>query len=426
MIKMPSDRRLVFITLLLFSVGTLRAGDWPQWRGPNRDGVWQQDGLPERIPSTCLMTPWRRPDTLIGYTEFRTNLAGGRHANVTTMRAAIVTGDGTGRRLIAEKLSREPNGWTQFAGWSPDGKAAIIGRGWESPENGKWEEAHKTFRFRADSWLYDMYLLDLPSGKLANLTSIDRVSFYNSGLFFWPGDPTKLGFQALIDGNSHPFAMDRDGRNKHDLTKDSTEFAYGFSASPNGKFVAYHKSYQVYVARSDGSHAQNIKTGRPFNFAPQWSSDGEWLLFLAGEHYNCHPYIVRADGTGLRKVADRRGYRGVVDFLDVPDFHGGSSDIPVWAADGRAIFFTAQVDRSVELFRSTLDGHVDRLTNSPAGSLNYHPQPSPDGKWIAFGSKRDGRRQLYVTRLDDRSEHRITNLEVGFAAMWPQWAPGNR
>ncbi len=217
--------------------------------------------------------------------------------------------------------------------------------------------------------------------------------------------------------------MDRDGRNKHDLTKESREFAYGFQAWPDGKRIAYHKSYQVYLADADGSNARHIKTGHPFNFSPQWSPDGSWLLFLAGEHYNCHPHVVRADGTGLRKVADRLGYKGVVAFLDVSDFHGGSSDVPVWSADGRSIFYTAQVGPSVELFRATLDGKNERLTDSPACSLSYHPQPSPDGQWLVFGSKRDAVRQLYVMRLADIRENCITDLKTGRAAMWPHWSP---
>ena len=52
--------------------------------------------------------------------------------------------DGNGRRLVAEGLSREPDSWTQFAGWSPDGRLAIVGRGWESPENARWEEEHNS------------------------------------------------------------------------------------------------------------------------------------------------------------------------------------------------------------------------------------------------------------------------------------------
>jgi Tol biopolymer transport system component len=368
--------------------------------------------------------PW--PDNLIGYTAFRTNLPGGRHANVTTMRAFVVKADGTGRRALAEELTREKHTWTQFAGWSPDGSVTVVGRGWESPENGKWEEEHRTFRFTADGWLLDTYLLDLAGGKATNLTGIERVSFYNSGLFFWPGDPTKLGFQALIEGNSHPFRMDRDGKNKRDLTKDSREFAYGFSASPDGKRIAYHKSYQVYLADADGSRATHVKTGNPFNFVPQWSPDGAWVLFLSGEHYNCHPHVVRADGTGLKKVADRGGYRGVVAFLDVPDFHGGSSDVPAWAVDGRSFFFTAQVARRVELYRGTLDGKSERLTETPEGALHYHPQTSPEGRWLVYGSKREGVRQLYVMRLADRKEQRITDVAKGHAAMWPHWQPARK
>lgn len=363
------------------------------------------------------------PGSLIGYTELRTNLPGGRHANVTTMRAVVVKANGTGRQVLAEGLTREKHTWTQFAGWSPDGKTAIIGRGWESPENGKWEEDHKTFRFNAEGWLYDMYLLDLANNKTTNLTSIDRVSFHNSGLFFWPNEPSKFGFQALIDGNSHPFQMDRDGKNKRDLTKESREFAYGFSASPDGKRIAYHKNYQVYVADADGLNARHIKTEQPFNFVPQWSPDGAWLLFLSGEHYDCHPHVVRGDGSGLKKLASRSGYRGVIEFLDVPDFHGGSSDVPVWSTDGKAVFFTARVGKNVELLRVTLDEKREQLTDTPAGTLHFHPQPSPDGKSVAYGSKREGVRQLYVMSLRDKKETRLTDIKEGHGAMWPYWQP---
>ncbi len=360
---------------------------------------------------------------LIGYTELRTNLPGGRHANVRTMRAAVVRGDGMGRRLLAADLANQPDAWTQFAGWSPDGATAILGRGWQSPDNAKWEEEHKTFRFTKDGWLLDSYLVDLASGKTENVTAVERVSFYNGGLFFWPNDPTKLGFTALINGNSHPFRMDRDGRNKVDLTKASREFAYGFNSSRDGKRIAYHKNYHVYLADADGSNVVHVKTGKPFNFVPTWSPDGKWVLFLSGEHYNCHPHLVGSDGTGLKKLADRGGYKGVIEFLDVFDFHHGSSDTPVWAADGKSIFHAGQVGKNVELFQVELDGKSTQLTKSADGSVHYHPQPSPDGKALVYGSKRDGVRQLYVMNLVGRSETRLTDLKAGYAAMWPHWQP---
>ncbi|MEX0711654.1 MAG: neutral/alkaline non-lysosomal ceramidase N-terminal domain-containing protein [Pirellulales bacterium] len=363
------------------------------------------------------------PRRLIGYSELRTDLPGGRHANVRTMRAVVVEADGSRRRLLADELASEPDAWTQFAGWSPDGGTAIVGRGWQSPHNAEWEEEHRTFRFTEEGWLSDSYLVDLAGGQATNVTAVERVSFYNGGLFFWPNDPAKLGFTALVEGNSHPFRMDRDGRNKIDLTRESKKFTYGFSSSPDGKRIAYHQDYQVFLADADGSNAVQVETGQPFNFAPAWSPDGQWVLFVCGEHYNCHPHLVRADGSGLKKLADRGGYRGVIEFLDVPDFHGGSSDIPAWAADGKSIFYTAQAGQSVELFQATLDGASRRLTKSAEGTLHYHPQPSPDGNWLLLGSKRRGVRQLFVMRLADCAEVQITDLQPGRAAMWPHWQP---
>src|SRR5439155_6164042 len=138
--------------------------------------------------------PW--PDALVDYTSLRTNLGGGRHANVTTMRAFVVKADGTGRRPLAEELTREKHSWTQFAGWSPDGSVAVVGRGWESPENGKWEEEHKTFRFTADGYLCDAYLVNLADGKATNLPAVARAAFHTGGLSSGPGTPPNRDSQA--------------------------------------------------------------------------------------------------------------------------------------------------------------------------------------------------------------------------------------
>jgi Tol biopolymer transport system component len=295
-------------------------------------------------------------------------------------------------------------------------------RGWETPENAAWEEEHKSFRFN-DDWRLDIFLYEMKTGKLTNLTAVERVSGYNSGLFFWPQKPNALGFQALIGGNSHPFRMDRDGRNKRDLTAESKEFAYGFSVSPEGERIAYHKSYQVHIADADGSNVKRVETGQPFNFAPTWSPNGEWILFLSGEHYNCHPHIVRRDGTGLRKLADRNGYIGVVEFLDVPDYHGGSSDTPAWMPDGERILFTSKVGDSVELMRVSLKGRVERLTQTPPGAGRYHPQASRDGKWIVLGSRLGGLRRLEILPSQGGEPFPITEPKAGWGAMWAHWQP---
>jgi Tol biopolymer transport system component len=357
----------------------------------------------------------------IGYTEGRNDIPGGQFFNWITSRACAVRADGTDRQKLADELTSKPNAWTQFAGWSPDGRQAIVGSMWESPENAEWERKNKTFRM-TEGWLADICLMDFPAGEIRNLTAIDRVSDYNTGLFFLP-DGKGFGFTPLIGGVSKPFVMGPDGHGKRDVSGGGSGFSYGYGISPDGRKIAYHENYVVRISNVDGSDKITVDTGHPFNFAPQWSPDGEWLLFVSGEHYDCHPHIVRRDGSGSKKLADRGGYRGVVEKLKHPDFHSESSDIPVWSPDGHWVYFTAKADDAIELMRVSRDGKIERLTRSKPGIRHYHPSVSPNGKWILFGSDTDGTMQLYVAEADGSIPKAVTNVAKGNMAMHGHWRP---
>src|SRR5262249_32581602 len=199
------------------------------------------------------------PDLLIGYTELRTDLPGGRYVNEATKRAAAVKADGTGRRVLAEELTREAGSWTQFVGWSPDGKAARLSRNWKSEEVGKWEEEHKTFRPVGEGFRRDTYLVELASGKATKQAPVQEQ--------------------------------------KSELIK---SLVHGRSSSPDGKRCAFEApAYRLFLADADGSNARQVQTGLRFHLMPSWSPDGSWVLFVAGEHYDCHPHVLKADGTGL-------------------------------------------------------------------------------------------------------------------------------
>jgi outer membrane protein assembly factor BamB len=38
-----------------------QAADWPQWRGPGRDGAWNETGIAESFPPSGLRISWRVP-----------------------------------------------------------------------------------------------------------------------------------------------------------------------------------------------------------------------------------------------------------------------------------------------------------------------------------------------------------------------------
>lgn len=56
---MRSHLRPAFLALWLASI--LSADDWPQWLGPQRDGVWRETGVLETFPTNGLPIRWRTP-----------------------------------------------------------------------------------------------------------------------------------------------------------------------------------------------------------------------------------------------------------------------------------------------------------------------------------------------------------------------------
>jgi outer membrane protein assembly factor BamB len=56
-----SSPRQAYVTfaLVLMAVSHLRADNWPQWLGPQRDGVWRETGILEKFPADGPKVLWR-------------------------------------------------------------------------------------------------------------------------------------------------------------------------------------------------------------------------------------------------------------------------------------------------------------------------------------------------------------------------------
>jgi hypothetical protein len=52
---------LLAMCFLLASAGPAAADDWPQWLGPQRDGVWREDGILNKFPAGGPKMLWRKP-----------------------------------------------------------------------------------------------------------------------------------------------------------------------------------------------------------------------------------------------------------------------------------------------------------------------------------------------------------------------------
>lgn len=55
-------RRFTFlVATVVLNISALHAADWPQWLGPQRDGVWREMGIVETLPTNGFTYRWRTP-----------------------------------------------------------------------------------------------------------------------------------------------------------------------------------------------------------------------------------------------------------------------------------------------------------------------------------------------------------------------------
>ena len=99
---------------------------------------------------------------------------------------------------------------------------------------------------------------------------------------------------------------------------------------------------------------------------------------------------------------------------------------PRISPDGRFVAYTVQqvnwTDNSYDTqiwLANTQTGEIVKLTNSKKSSSN--PLWSPDGKWLAFVSDRDGKRQIYVISPMGGEARVITKVDTGVSSF--RWAP---
>ncbi len=94
-----------------------------------------------------------------------------------------------------------------------------------------------------------------------------------------------------------------------------------------------------------------------------------------------------------------------------PLTNNGSDRRPVWSPDGQYVVFMRDVgNNNWELFRvSVTDGSEMQLTNHPA--QDGLPTISPDGRWVAFASDREGKWAIWEVPLAGGNEQMVMPMQ---------------
>jgi TolB protein len=194
---------------------------------------------------------------------------------------------------------------------------------------------------------------------------------------------------------------------------DRIAFGLGrFFQSSQGPAVA-----DIAVIRSDGSGLK-ILTGGDGNYGfPSWSPDGRHIAYRASSKDRKGILILDSETAETRVLTD-----------------GSNDNFPSWSPTGEFIIFSRLEGGDYELFVVRPDGSgLKRLTNSRGNDA--HATWSPDGKWIAFSSARGGYKDeallhpynpqpygdIYVMRSDGSDVRMLTDNQYEDAT--PSWIP---
>ncbi len=201
--------------------------------------------------------------------------------------------------------------------------------------------------------------------------------------------------------------------------------------SPDGRQIAFTSDRgggdNIWVMNVDGSGARAV-TNETFTLLnnPTWSPDGRYIA--ARKHYTTY----RSLGTGEIWLYHASGTGNGVALVERPNpQHQKELGEPIFSADGRYIYFSRDTtpgpifeyaqDSNQQVFAieryEMATGERRQIAGGPGGAAR--PQPSPDGRWLAYVHRVGGTSRLFVRDLQSGEEREVyADLDRDLQEVW--------
>ncbi len=200
--------------------------------------------------------------------------------------------------------------------------------------------------------------------------------------------------------------------------------------SPDGSEIAFTSDAggadNIWIMQADGSEPRQL-TKEDFRLLnnPAWSPDGNYVA--ARKHFT----TTRSLGTGEIWLYHVNGGDGVVVVEKPSEEHQKELGEPVFSPDGRYIYFAVDStpgstfiyaqDTNAQVYeirRHDLEtGKTESFVSGPGGAVR--PQPSPDGRWLAFVRRLEGRSALFLKDLISGAEKPLyPGLDYDLQEVW--------
>lgn len=216
----------------------------------------------------------------------------------------------------------------------------------------------------------------------------------------WSPDSKQLAFVAQTEGKTRLFILETASRRltAHDLPADHF---FSPAWSPRGDVIALvgmrNGVSDLYLWNPATGEFKPLTADREANNAPAWSPDGAQLVYTAekGEYAQIMRIFPGQPGAQPEALT-----RGPYDHLT-----------PVFSADGRYLYFSADRTGEFNLYRLALDTLAwTQLTSVPTGA--FLPAPAPEGQKLAFTLYSKGSEDLWLMPAVPPSSREVNPEEV--------------
>jgi Tol biopolymer transport system component len=199
---------------------------------------------------------------------------------------------------------------------------------------------------------------------------------------------------------------------------DGSKIAYAYGVSDPEYVDSFNYDQSIWIANATGKDAHQVTQltpGSSWDSGPQWSPDGEKLVFVRADLKLQADAVFTANADGSSQV-------------QVTPWELNGGDSPDWSPNGKWILFHAQPsDGSSNVYKVHPDGSgLVNLTKQPANGFHYLSSSfSPDGKLIVTartpGAGSDGAADIVVMRANGSQARAVTKTSLWESAV--DWGP---
>lgn len=174
--------------------------------------------------------------------------------------------------------------------------------------------------------------------------------------------------------------------------------------SPDGSLFAFtstrdHEKPEVYISTPEKDDARRLTRNDEYDMGIRFSPDNRYLTYCRqvapaeteGAPSNGEIFIYNLETDEERRLTDKPGF----------------DCLPDWSPDGNKIVFHGCESNGCNIYSINTDGSgLSRLTGDEYD--DRWPRWSPDGKWIAYTSVRNGQSDIYIMKPDGSSKKQVT------------------